>query len=761
MDGADVVLPVWFAKAHEWRARLAWTAKDLATLGVPGLPTTEFRMREFLLREAGKGTVTRARGRGGIVLTWHRLAMPAALRMAITKHIDSEMLRLGFVAPQTATEDNTREARRFDRLPPKAAQRAGARADIVSAWRIWRDRTGRFGWRGMEAFCDLYRRDQIPIHEMVVRLVPSVCAASLAAWEERDEARGWVGLSGDYRPREKAIERDPALATTFDGAIAAFPQIRAGQMRDILRAKHPGLALPTLRSVQRWLAAWKAKNRTLHAHLDDPDKAKSRSRVSFGTAAVGAINARWEIDATPADLLLADGKRYTLLGLIDVGTRRMRLIVAEHSSGVAVGLLLRRCLLEFGIPGTVGTDNGAEFVGQHIKRVFSDLRINHDIAPPFSPEAKPYIERAFRTFSHDLIELMPGFVGHNVAERAAIRARRSFADRLMGAGRRSEVEMSVSAEALQAFCDAWCRDRYERRGHSGLNGRSPFEAAQAQAGAVLKIANERALDVLLAPAASGGGWRVVGKKGIRLARGTFIAAELGLLIGQTVECREDPADAGRIYVFREDGTFACVAEDPERTGIDRRELAIAARRLQAAELARQRQALREAKAKARIDPATIVQEILAADARDAAKVIALPQAPEMFTTPALEEAGRAARADDAPVAPPRSEADARAGQHLVDLTERLNARRAARIAQDERTEAEARIRRGFRCRDLIIAQTKVPADEIAWFAGYETSSEFSWAMASRRGIDIRPGFYVRLAPKAMPDTPSETTTSQD
>lgn len=746
-------MPEWLGEAAVWRARTEWTAADLARLGLPGLPTTERRIREFLLREAGDGLKRPSRGCVGTITVWNRLAFPAALRQAIAKHIDDAMLRYGLVAAQLPSPTTTREARLIDRMPPKLATRAAARADILAAFRTWRAATGRYGWRGQQAFCDLYNSGQVVVTDATREAVHHVCAASITAWEKRAHDGGAAALAGDYKAADSALEREPALATTAEAAIATFPKIRASQLRDILRAKCPTLQVPHLRSVQRWLAAWRARNRRTAAYLENPDAAKGKFMPAFGDAGASArgINARWEIDATPTDLLLADGKRYTIIGLIDVATRRMRLRVAPTSSGIGVGLLLRRALLDFGIPAVVATDNGAEFVGSHIRRVLHDLQIHHDIAPPFSPEKKPFIERAFRTFSHDLIELVPGYVGHDVAERAAIRARRSFAERLMG--KVPEVELGATEMELQAFCDRWCVERYEHRVHGTL-GVTPFQAAQAQARNVLRLADERALDVLLAPAAAGDGRRTVTKKGLRLEGGTFIAAELALRIGEPVFCRIDPADAGRVYVFDEDGRFICAAVDPERVGIDRQELAAAARRLAAADLARRRQALREAKRQ--LDPASIVRAVLDQNAADAAKVVALPQPAEMFTTPALEEHGRAARAEDAPAPPPRTEADARAESHLVDLTARLHAKRSAAAGRDDRAEAAARIARGLKCRDVLLAGMTLAAEELDWFRAYEGSSEFRTVLVDRFGIDIRPGRYRPLAPPAspLPEQPS-------
>ncbi len=135
------------------------------------------------------------------------------------------------------------------------------------------------------------------------------------------------------------------------------------------------------------------------------------------------------------------------------------------------------------------------------------LEIDHDVAPPFTPECKPFIERGFGTFSHDLLELCAGYIGHSVAERKDIEARRSFAQRLMKQG--ETIEMRMSPEELQQFCDEWTENIYGIAPHSGLNGRSPFEMAAGWTGTVRSIDDERALDVLLSEAPGDGGFRTI------------------------------------------------------------------------------------------------------------------------------------------------------------------------------------------------------------------------------------------------------------
>src|SRR5690606_19576391 len=137
---------------------------------------------------------------------------------------------------------------------------------------------------------------------------------------------------------------------------------------------------------------------------------------------------------------------------------------------------------------------GADYTSEHVRRVLLMLGIRHDVCPPYTPEAKPHVERAFGTFTRDLVELLPGYVGHSVADRKAIEDRISMADRHAGK-KLHRVRMSVSD--FQDFCDAWCRDVYEHDEHRGI-GTSPFQRVVQWLKTdmpVRRIENERALDI--------------------------------------------------------------------------------------------------------------------------------------------------------------------------------------------------------------------------------------------------------------------------
>ena len=279
--------------------------------------------------------------------------------------------------------------------------------------------------------------------------------------------------------------------------------------------------------------------------------------------------------------MLNDGKRYTIVGIINVYSRELKLEVAERSTGRTVANLTRRCLLDWGVPDEAVTDNGKEFVGAYMQGVFVDLGIMPTILPPFRPELKPAIERVFHTFSHHLLPIYPCYLGHNVATRQEIRERETFAKRLMNRHKPQELSMAASPEDLQKFCDEWTDNVYRHKPHGGLKGKlkgmTPWEVRQAWDGEVRRITpeQERALDVLLMDC----GWRKITKEGVRMDRMRYAHAALGPYIGQRAQVRVDPADRTRAWIFREDENdvlqFACQAVEitglaaEERAGLAR------------------------------------------------------------------------------------------------------------------------------------------------------------------------------------------------
>lgn len=584
---------------------------------------------------------------------WLLESMPEATRQAIAAAIASRIAQADArkypaVTPEPFTVNTARE------IPEHKRERAAARAFVVNMARGFQRASGNPRTTAYEVFCHEYNRGAIEAPEWVRALLHSVCRKSVTNWEDALDKKGLPGISGrqgQHRKGSGIIDATPGMADVVIAHIIKFYDEIAEEVLEALQVTHAGQRLPSLRNLQRWMKQYRADNPRTILKVQNPDAFRSRYQAAFGSrsAEILWLNQLWEFDSSPADVLLKDGKRYALVGGIDVRTRRTRLKLARTSNTQAVCSLLRRVFLDFGIPEGGKMDNGAEYSNARVATVFSDLRINIDYCTPFTPEEKPHIERFFGTFQRRLKKI-PGFIGHSVADRKAIESQRSFAERISRkqgkAEEKSLWEVPLEPEAFQALCDHFCENQYGERKHSEL-GMSPNEAAARAATETppRRITDERALDILLMPIPGRDGVRLVRKDGIHTDKGAYIAPELGGMVGDDVRVRLDD-DAGYIYVFDLNGVFICRAEDPELTGVSRRDIALAAGRVQKAV---ENQKAKEAKKLvAKVKPQELIPRIIEMQRQRAAenraeRELRLGAEPSReFTTPALEQAALAA-----------------------------------------------------------------------------------------------------------------------
>jgi putative transposase len=640
------------------------TAAEIAALRLPGIPHTTRGVAKMADRQRW---VRRDRAGSGGGSEFNLVMLPRDARIELAKRATgvaandglAEGAHLGLRAEAARRSRAARASKGGSgvvALSGRAEQRMDVALAILGLFRAYLSASGKPRTVARALFCEAWNAGRLTVEDDIRAARPTLSVPTLQRFERRAAAGGPSALAGRYGNRRGSgrIDGNPAIRQLVEGMVAGYPHVEAAKVMKALRARArlPDGAfaagdLPSFRTLQRWLQKWRRDNDVALLQLADPDAHRSRTRASFGSAGaeVAELNGLWEMDSTPGDVMLKDG-RHSLIGCIDVWSRRFKLLVARTSRSVAVAGLVRRCIDDWGLPRAIRTDNGADYVSRHIKRALAALEIHHDVTPPFSPERKPFIERALGTFSHDILELLEGYIGHDVAERQALRARRSFAERLMKPGEVVDLALMTAAE-LQDFVDRWTDDVYGMTPHAGLAGVTPRLRAASWTGAVRRVPDDRGLDILLsrAPASQGNedGWRTVGKKGLAIDGGVYIAAELGPYVARRVRVLYDPTELGRVIVFNEDGNFVCIAEDPSRTGIDRRSVAIAARQLQRRKASEDRRYLQGQARAAKIGG--VVREILDDARAISAKVVPLPAStPEVHVTPALEAAAEAAAA---------------------------------------------------------------------------------------------------------------------
>ncbi len=353
-----------------------------------------------------------------------------------------------------------------------------------------------------------------------------------------------------------------------------------------------GEDMPSYDVMNNYYKEWKRLNPLLAEFAKSPDSAKNKFLSAFGSESAKARykNQYWELDSTPADVICEDGKRYTVLAALDIYSRRVVFHVSESSSSYSISQLLRKAILKLGIPENVVIDNGRDYTSNHFESICTNLGINMQIVPPFSGECKPHVERIFRTLSSELFEQIPGYIGHNVEQRAEIQAKKSFAAKIESQRKWREafnlktpeekeawgdawkikkenvgldLTVLISADELQVWCDKWVDKMYEQRLHKGIKT-TPVEKWNRCKSVVHGISDKRMLDLLLGESFI----RKVGKKGIAFDGCMYIHDDLVDYIGHSVHIMT-PDDLGYILVYNSDFRPICIAQDVEHMGESR------------------------------------------------------------------------------------------------------------------------------------------------------------------------------------------------
>ncbi|NVK42141.1 MAG: DDE-type integrase/transposase/recombinase [Oceanospirillaceae bacterium] len=612
-----------------------FTAKELA--GLEGLPTSDRRVRE----RAKTGNWTsrdRASGKGQ---EYHVSSLPIVTqeKLKVTSSLITDSGQKGILVGQSIAKESKYQCTNkqtslaeYNSLSRTQKNKVDAKLEILlsidsSPYSI-------------KEFIEKYNSHQIEVDITTKQLLPRLRMATVYEWRSNYKNQGLAALAGSRGKHRKGtgmIDNDEDLKGFIIGMLVENPHISNTVLNKAIKAEFSGkIELPSLRTIDRWINKWKADNRQVFVAITNPDQWKNEYMQAFGSGNehVTALNQLWEFDSTPADLMLEDG-RHNIIGVIDVYSRRIRFVVSRTSNSKGVAQVIRQAILDWGIPQVAKTDNGADYKSKYIQSVFHALDIKQEFCPPFQAWKKPHIERVFRSFSHDLLELLPGFIGHNVADRKQIEARKQFSDRLF---KKDEViEIGMSSEELQAFCNNWIDNEYHVRTHRELK-KTPNQMVREWSGTISRIENERALDILLSEPA---GHRIVGKKGISVEGGKYIHPELGAIIGDQVHVYYDEHDMGRIFVYDMNNQFVCVAEDPAVTGVSRKEVAAKTKEVQREAVQEEKRRLKAAAKK--ISKRDIANEILAHQAQRNLEenTLSFPRPSHTHTTERLEAAANA------------------------------------------------------------------------------------------------------------------------
>ena len=705
------------------------TARELAAEALPDLPTTESAMIRYAARAGWGESLAYARerkGRGGGI-EFHIALLPTLARLDYERrHRRIE------AAPAAAPVDLVLGSDLSDR----AAHERDARLAVVVAFEAFSSANRLSDASCAQIFVDRYNMGSIAVDPWIRETIRHLSKRSLSRWR----AAKFLGRADRLAVDKAAARKGKGLLETAEGGrvrtfvlalIAHQPLLSAAQVRTQVRAEfgdtlvdHAGrtVAVPPVRTFQHALMTLKTAEKVVLTKLSDPDRYRSTmAPAGVGTYAwVKEPNALWMIDASPVDALCVDG-RWSIYAAIDIATRRTIWYLSRTPRAEAVAMLIRKAILEWGAPAKIKTDNGSDFKAQATQRLLAALGIEVEYSAPYSPQQKGHVERAIRTFQHDCATLLPGFVGHSVADRKRIEDRKGFADRL-GQDTAEAFAVSLGGPELQGLVDRWEGEIYDHRDHAGLDGISPAAAAARSTTTIRRI-DERALDILLMPAAGGDGIRTVSKFGVRIDHHHYVIHEA--LPGDRVFVRMDPTDVGRILAFdAESGRFVGEGICPKLRGISAATLLQAKREITSERLAEATKGV-NAEIKRLTKGPHLLERALGVAVRDAQardeNVVTLPKREETHTTPAIAAALDAS----APPAPPRPLSD-RAAQLFTELkAEPIAIEPRGNITRLRAQETpQQRFRRALDLEGRIAGGEEVPSSDAVWLGGYQQGSEY-------------------------------------
>lgn len=598
-------------------------------------------------------------------------------------------------------------------------QKAEIREKIIQEYHSYRMQSGLSATKARLSFCELYNNKMVLPDSSFRSFVNSLSKNTLFDWEKNYEAMGLSGLADNYGNRKGAskVESRPEIKEFILGLIYHRPDINCKLIMRSLRVKFDRDTLPSYRTIQNWVSKWKHENQSTLLAIKNPDAWRNKFQAAAGSQSekIVRLNQRWEFDSTPTDIMLNDGSRHNIVGVIDVYSRRLKLLVSNSSNSHAVTSITRACLLEWGVPEEVKTDNGADYASKHMRRVFDSLEIKQIFCQPFTPEGKPHIERVFKTFSHDVLEMLPGYIGHNVSDRKNIEARKSFADHIMGKAKNRTAEY-LSAEQLQEFCDNWIKNYYMQEPHRGLNGKTPQSMIDNYDGEIRRIGNERALDILLSPT-SGDGLRTVTKKGIAIDNAYYDSHDLALYTGKQVKVLYSETEWGKIYVFSLEGKFICEAFCCERAGISRAEVATAKKHLQKRLISESKKIVKDYSKKYMVK--NLAQEIVNQKVENNPDILAFPKPEVSYESQFLREAENILNArQEIPASRDLTVEE----QAIIEKVEK--AKNDNVIKMPETILAREKYKHWKELNERFLKGDRLTAEERDFYANYKLSSEY-------------------------------------
>jgi Integrase core domain/Mu DNA-binding domain len=317
-------------------------------------------------------------------------------------------------------------------------------------------REGESYWTGVDKFCIQYNQEN-PDKKLHTNTV--------ARWWQMAIQQGLpanlAGKHGQHLIGKTLIDKQPEVAEMVIAMILDRPSHTMTQLKWQF-SHRADIKIPSYQTVVRYRDNWKVNNAAAYCEMYDGISVyNSTMRPANGThdTEMDYANQKWEMDGTKVDLICADGKRYTIMVLIDCFSRKfVYQIVLRANAETAYGVTLYKGLMELGMPEIISTDNGTEYKNEQGIDATRNLKIQMKFCNPRCPWEKPFVERVHGTIGTKLLETLPGAVGNSVA------AKKRLEETRLKDGDRITLEQLDTH--LKAFQTAYHSEKHEGIGMS-------------------------------------------------------------------------------------------------------------------------------------------------------------------------------------------------------------------------------------------------------------------------------------------------------
>lgn len=408
------------------------------------------------------------------------------------------------------------------------ADRKAYRLAIVKQCSQWCDENGikighRQGdgyWSGIEQFCTAYNSQNS--NQLCVRTVSRWWQIAIQKQSPDDLS----GKQGQHLKGRTLIDSQPKVYDVCLAWVLKRPSQIQWQLQHQFEG-NPEIRIPSYQSIVRWRDRWILNNRPGYVYAKEGKTAfGSKVKPAWGKhdRDMDYANQKWEMDGTKVNALVKGGKRHTIMVFIDCFSRRVVTQIVDTSSGYAAAIGLHKAMMKMGLPEMISTDNGSEFKNTQIEDALLSIGVVLHFCNPGQPQEKPLVERVHGTIATQLFELLPGSIGHSVAERK----------RLEETSLNNDEEW-LSLEQLEQHLAAW-EAYYNSHRHRTI-GMSPMEKwATSDPAHPITIFSQSDSDALFERMTRKTETRVVQKKGIEARKQWWydIPGDIAPLVGRVV-----------------------------------------------------------------------------------------------------------------------------------------------------------------------------------------------------------------------------------